>query len=224
MPTTTVQIVPGPALLAQPWWSDVHRMINMAFARKDVHVFPLSWTRLDADSLLGAEGLAEELGQTGHFGVVFFDGNPVVCGGVLPFRREDWLNPMHKSDGEAIAANGEIAMKDHQVATKHNSREQTDGQHVPEWMICCFCIHPDYRRRGLGHVMLNVLVDFIKDRGARRLVANYAIEESGKYWYAMGFKHEVGPDSVVNKGYTYRPDLEPLREDVHYRMTAMELN
>ena len=205
------------SLSTQTWWSDLHEMIISAFQRKDIQAFPPTWTRLNSDPALGAKGLAEELGPHGQLVVVFADSKPVACSGILPFRGEDWINEIRSADSEAQAANGEV------TKSSLHPQAQDATKAVMDWEICCFCVHPSYRKRGLGRLLLDSLSDLSKLKGGERLIANYSIEETGDFWPSIGFTQQIGTGSVLEKGFTHTPGMEGLREDIHFKMSAKTL-
>ncbi|EMC99105.1 hypothetical protein BAUCODRAFT_22392 [Baudoinia panamericana UAMH 10762] len=108
MASLDVRVVSGHSLPTHPWWLDLHQTIITAYKRKDIQAFPLSWTRLPSNPAHGAEGLATELGPHGDIVVVFEDGKPIACSGVLPFRGENWMSGVDDRDSEAAVAKGEI--------------------------------------------------------------------------------------------------------------------
>lgn len=220
---SSLQIVPGSSLPIQPWWPDLHAMIIAAFKKKDVQAFPPSWTRLDANSRLGAEGLAKELGEEGILVAAFLNSKPVACSGVLPFRGEDWINDVKSAESEANVANGELTKANPETAFSHLYESDSGGKKFRDWEICCFCVHPDHRYLGLSRLILTTLIDLVRSKGAEKLVTNYSIEETGDYWPSMGFKNAIGKGSIVKKGWTHTAGMEGLREDLHFRMSAMEL-
>ena len=196
-------IVPSRSLPTQPWWPELHPIIIESFLNKNYSVFPPTWTRLDLDIIKGAEGLANELGDNGHFAVAFTKENkPVACGGVLPFRGENWINEAFtKTDAELS-----------QTVVKTG-----DGA-IPQWEICCFCVQPAARGTGLSHQLIDNLVDFIKAKGATKLFTNYAKDETGRFWPRMGFEVIPGAGGMLPKGFQTDPAKEGLRADIHFGM------
>lgn len=211
-------IVPGPSIPTQPWWPAVHSMVNAAFDVKNHDVFPPTWTRLRADTSQGAQGLAEELGPLGHFIVVFQEGRPVASTGVLPFRGENWINEIRSTESKADSANEGLSTP--------SSRPEPpfEQQAIQDWEICCFCVHPEHRKRGLSRVLLQAVIDHVKFLGARRLVANYSVEDTGDFWPSVGFTTPIGTGGVLKKGFTPEPGvMEGLRADVHFKMSLKVL-
>ena len=192
-------------------------MIVAAFLKNKFSAFPSTWTRLNDDTQKGAEGLAQELGDKGHIIIISSDeGTPVACSGVLPFRGENWINDIdHKSDVEL--AKGEIA-----GTGGGTSAPQTENQ-IVDWETCCFCIHPSARGLGISHQLLDTLVAFIKPKGAKRLMSNYSVEETGEFWAKLGFEVVPGAGGVWPKGFKIDQEKEGLREDVHFKMGAKRL-
>ena len=94
---------------------------------------------------------------------------------------------------------------------------------ISDWEICCFCVDPRYRKLGLSRVLLTALIQVLEPLGAERLLANYSVEETGDFWPRMGFAQTLGSDNVLEKGFTHTPGMEGLREDLHFRMSAMLL-
>ncbi|GAB1741609.1 hypothetical protein NU219Hw_g7030t1 [Hortaea werneckii] len=218
--------MPSPLIPSQPWWPDLHSTIIKAFKREDIQAFPPTWTRLNPDPVLGAHGLAKELEPCGSLLVVLFDdhGVPVACSGLLPARGEDWIN----ETSAAAHPNGRNARDETATASptipvpaKLFSSEE-EGTRT-DWEICCFCVDTRYRKLGLSRVLLTALIQVLEPLGAKRLVANYSIEETGDFWPRMGFSQPVGSGSVLKKGFTHTPGMEGLREDLHFRMSAMPL-
>ncbi|KAK4543966.1 hypothetical protein LTR36_004740 [Oleoguttula mirabilis] len=207
-----ITTVPSSSIPAQPWWPGLHSTIIAAFHRQDTQVFPPTWTRLHSDPATGAEGLATELGPRGQLVVILEDGKPIACSGVLPFRGEDWTRSVRGVDCEA----------DYGELTNSNLYPQAMKvkEVIADWEICCFCVHPSRRGRGLARLLLETLTNTIKPQGAVTLIANYAIDEKGGFWPRMGFTQPIGSGSVLSKGFTITPGMEGLRDDVHFRMSA----
>jgi len=136
------------------------------------------------------------------------DGRPIACGGVLPYRGDNWINEVDTKSDEELA-NGSKA----------------DGQEYPEsvghevlaWEICCFCVHPSHRGKGLSQQLLATLGEFIKLKGGHRLFSNYAIDETGEFWLKLGFETIPGVGGILPKGFKVDPDKEGLRADIHFR-------
>lgn len=207
-----IALLPADSLSGQPWAAALHAMIIKAFKRKDIQAFPPSWTRLHQDPVIGIERLSEELGTDGHFAVLLIDGHPVGCGGILPFRGNDWINKEKSAD----AAPGE-----HIVQEKSLDRSRPSS--VDEFEICCFCIHPGYRKQGLSKLLLDAISDAARDIGGERLVVNYSVEETGEYWPRLGFKKVTGATSILKKGFTHTIGMEGLRDDIHFQIATMPL-
>ncbi|KAI7368420.1 hypothetical protein KC354_g2680 [Hortaea werneckii] len=215
--------IPSHLIPSQPWWPDLHSTIIKAFKRNDIQAFPPTWTRLNPDPVLGANGLAKELEPSGSLLVVLFDnGIPVACSGILPSRGEDWINETsdaHHNGRRRRNVRDETATASPTLPAKLSSEStiRTD------WEICCFCVDPRYSKLGLSRVLLTAVIQVLEPLGAKRLVANYSIEETGDFWPRMGFSQTVGSGSVLKKGFTHTPGMEGLREDLHFRMSAMSL-
>ena len=149
----------------------LHPTIIESFLSKDHSVYPPTWTRLKPDPARGAEGLAQELGDTEHIAVAFTeDGHPVACSGVLPFRGENWINEVDKKSDVELA-NSESS----KTADSLNSNIAT----ITDWKICCFCVHPSQRSRGISCRLLDELIAFTRPKGATRLLA---ADETGSSW------------------------------------------
>jgi GNAT superfamily N-acetyltransferase len=217
--TVRIEIVSSARLHSHPWWPALHETIIYSYRNKDIRAFPESWTRIDIDPVAGAEGLSQELGPQGQLAVLFDGSRPIACAGLEPFRGEDWINDVTGLDGPAAhaAANGEV--------TAHNLYPQAaeTEQVIDEWEICCFCVHPDYRGQNLSRRLVDVLVDLARSQGAKRLISNYSLEETGGMWPKLGFTIPVGKGSVLKKGFVRSRGGEGLREDLHFRMGAMLL-
>ncbi|GAB1729155.1 hypothetical protein NU195Hw_g6011t1 [Hortaea werneckii] len=212
--------IPSHLIPSQPWWPDLHSTIIKAFKRNDIPAFPPTWTRLNSDPVLGANGLAKELGPSSSLVVLFEDDLPVACSGILPSRGENWINETSEAH-----YNGRRNVRDETATaspTLPAKSSDLDGT-ISDWEICCFCVDPRYRKLGLSRVLLTVLLQVLEPLGARRLIANYSIEETGDFWPRMGFSQTIGPDNVLEKGFTHTPGMEGLREDLHFRMSAMPL-
>lgn len=207
-------VVPGRSVPTQWWWPALHSTIIAAFQRKDIQAFPPTWTRLNPDAATGAEGLADELGPHGQLVVIFEDKNPIACSGVLPFRGEDWTKDVRSADSEAEVANGEITK-----SIPHAADDESDVV-TKDWEICCFCVHPNHRGQGLARQLLDTVLSTIMRTGAKRLIANYSLEETGAFWPRMGFTQPIGTGSVLKKGFTHTAGMEGLRDDIHFKMTA----
>ena len=208
---------PPSSLPSQPWWPTLHPMINQAFLSKDHSVFPPSWTRLNSEPTKGANGLIHELGDKGIFLVVFGgDGRPVACSGALPFRGENWINDV---DGKHDAD----STRDTQTAASDLHTSNDLLMDIPDWEICCFCVDPSERKRGLARRLLKELEAVIKPKGAKRLISNYAVDETGDFWSRLGFDIIPGAGGMLPKGFQTDPSKEGLRADVHFKMGAKQL-
>ncbi|WPH03277.1 Hypothetical protein R9X50_00615400 [Acrodontium crateriforme] len=212
MASTKIIIVRGPELSAQPWWNAVHRLIIASFETKEEQVFPPSWKRLNQDPQIAAYKLGnDELGPRGHFAIVFENDKPVACGGVLPFRGENWINHVESDElRKAKVSNSELQTEEEFSVSPEEK--------IANWEICCFCVSPAHRRKGLSHILIEALLDFVKPRGAKRLVSNYSIKETGNFWSKMGFVTIPGAGGVLKKGFTHTGGMEGLRADIHFRM------
>lgn len=203
-------------LPSQSWWKQLHATILESFQSKNFSVFPPTWSRLDPQPEKGAQGLVNELGERGHIMVVFTsDGLPVACSGVLPFRGEHWINDVQEK-GDAEVANGEIT----------RTGDLPSGGEIPliqDWETCCFCVLPCHRGQGLARMLSEQLIAFIQPKGARRLVSNYAVEETGDFWPRLGFVEIPGAGGMLPKGFQTDPNKEGLRADVYFRMAAKRL-
>lgn len=172
---------------------------------------PPDWKRLPDESKLAARHFASELGNHGHM-IVLLDeitSAPIASTGVLPYRGKDWLG------------NAQRGMSDADIANRVFASAGGDG--VPDWKVCCFCVDPSYRGKGLSHYLLRALEKSIKHRGAKRLYASYAEVENGSFWPRMG--SEVIPDagSTLRKGFQIDPVKEGLRADLAFSLAAKTL-
>jgi len=209
--TGHIETLHSGSLTTQPWAESLHRTIVKAFKREDIQAFPPSWTRLNPDPVIGIECLAGELGPHGYLTVVLVDGQPAGCGGFLPFRGSDWMNKVRSVESPGDSSNP----------------EHTSGNlcHAPklEWEICCFCVHPEYRKRGLGRLILGDIISAVREKGGNRLASNYSEEETGDFWPRLGFKPIPGATSILKKGFTHTIGMEGLREDIHFQVAIKEL-
>lgn len=181
-------------------------MINESYQVKKFYVFPLTWIRLDVDPAKGAKGLANELGDNGHLAVAFTqDNHPVACGGVLPFRGENWINEAFKKTDAELA------------------NRQARSETISDWETCCFCVHPSGRGHWLSHQVLDELILFLKAKGGKRLFSNYARDETGEFWPRLGFAAVQGAGGKLPKGFKRDPDKEGLRADIHFEMGVKSL-
>lgn len=194
-----IVIVPGSSLSQQPWWPELHAVILESYRVKNSSVFPLTWTRLNVDPAKGAESLANELGKHGHFAIAFTDERqPIACGGVLPFRGENWINDaFNKTDAELVAS-------------------QRPLETYTDWEVCCFCVHPSARGQGVSSQLLDELSAFLKAKGGERLFTGYARDETGQFWPRLGFEVVPGAGGLLRKGFRRDPDEEGLKEDIHF--------
>ena len=184
-------------------------MIIESFRNKNYSVFPPNWTRLHPDPAKGAEGLVKELGENGHFAVIFSDEViPIACGGVLPYRGDNWINEVDTKSDEQLA-NG----------SKANNQDDLGAgdKKILAWEICCFCVDPSHRGKGLSQRLLATLVQSVKLKGGRRLFTNYAIDETGTFWPKLGFETVPGVGGMLPKGFKVDPEKEALRADIHFR-------
>ena len=162
------------------------------------------------------EGLSEELGPKGHLAVIFSnERKPIASSGVLPFRGDNWINEAFKK-GDAELGNGEVK------EAKFDSTEP-DTDMIADWETCCFCVHPSQRGRGLSHQLIDLLSEVIKPKGAKRLLSNYSIDETGDFWPKLGFEVIPGAGGMLPKGFQTDPQKEGLREDVYFKMGAKVL-
>jgi GNAT superfamily N-acetyltransferase len=203
--------VPSGSLATQPWVQILHRTIIEAFKRKDIQAFPPSWTRLHPNPTIGIDRLAGELGPHGYLNVILIYGQPAGCGGFLPFRGNDWINRV-----KSVESPGDSS-----------SPEQASGNLCnapnPEWEICCFCVHPEYRNQGLSRLVLEDIISSVREKGGKRLASNYSEEETGDFWPRLGFQPVPGATSILKKGFTHTIGMEGLREDIHFQVAVKEL-
>ena len=181
----------------------MHSMILEAYKVKDFGVFPEDWGRLDPESTKGGSGFRAELGERGQLITAFTeDGRPVACSGVMPWRGPNWVNDaFYKSDEELASA-----------------RVASNGDSIPDWEICCFCVYPSQRGKGLSYKVVDKLMDVIRPLGAKRLLTNYAIDETGDFWPRLGFETIPGAGGSLPKGFQRDPEKEGLRETIWFRM------
>ncbi|KAM0720419.1 hypothetical protein Q7P37_004555 [Cladosporium fusiforme] len=207
-----IAFFPANSLPEQPWAAALHDTIIKAFKRKDIQAFPPSWTRLKHDPAVGIAHLAAaELGPHGTIAVLFINGQPVGCGGSLPFRGNDWIS----NEKSADATSGDI------VADKPLNK--TQPQRADQYELCCFCIHPDYRKQGLSRLLLDAIAFAVRKDGAKELVVNYSVEEAEEFWPRLGFRNIPGATSTLPKGFTHTVGMEGLREDIHFQIAVMQL-
>jgi ribosomal protein S18 acetylase RimI-like enzyme len=204
-------VVPAETLWGQPWAESLHSTIIKAFKRKDIQAFPPSWTRLNPDPAIGISGLSFELGDQGYLVVLLVEGEVVGCSGFLPFRGTNWINKEKTVDARPDDSKP--------------SNSASEQVHLPpkEWEICCFCIHPEYRMRGLSKVLLNAIEAAIRDQGGHRLAVNYSSIETENFWPGAGFVPIPGATSVLKKGFTHTRGMEGLRADIHFQVAMKQL-
>lgn len=194
-------IIPGASISSQSWWPELHAIINEAYASKpnDYSVFPQTWSRLDPDPAKGGKGLTDELGDSGHFAIAFdSDDRPIACGGVLPYRGDNWINEaFEKSDAELA---------------NRNVRDTAST----DWETCCWCVKPSARGKRLSYQILDALVPFLKAQGGERFYTNYVLNETGDFWPKLGFERVPGVGGMLPKGFQTDPEKEGLRADVHF--------
>lgn len=206
-----ITILPAQSLCGEPWAASLHSTVIQAFKRKDIQAFPPSWTRLNPDPVTGISGLGSELGAHGYIAILLLDGEPLGCGGFLPFRGNDWINK--ETSGMDTPDNG--------VASGPVS-EQPSAE-PEEWEVCCFCIHPDNRKQGLSKKLLHAIEDAVRAHGGRRLAVNYSTEETGAFWPRLGFVPVPGATSILKKGFTHTVGMEGLRADLHFQIASKSL-
>lgn len=205
----TITIVPASSLPTQHRWPKLHQVIVSAFLHKPENntVFPPDWKRLPDGPLAAAHGLASELGDRGHLAVTFEQDQPDACAGVLPYRGDHWIDDVQSGKSDADIANAA------------RLREVT-----VEWEICCFCVSPANRGRGLSHSLLANLESFTKSHDARRLYANYAEIETGEFWPRMGFEVIPGTGGGLKKGFKSDPEKEGLRGDIKFNLAVKTID
>jgi GNAT superfamily N-acetyltransferase len=203
--------VPAHTLWGQPWAESLHSTIIQAFRRKDIQAFPPSWTRLNPDPAIGISGLESELGDQGFLVVLLIDGEAIGCSGFLPFRGHDWINK--ETSQTELSENSKTL--DSQCKQPHTALE--------EWEVCCFCIHPDYRKQGLSKSLLKAVEAAIRDQGGQRLATNYSLIETGEFWPRAGFVPIPGATSILKKGFTHTVGMDGLRADIHFQVAIKQL-
>jgi ribosomal protein S18 acetylase RimI-like enzyme len=206
-----ITIVPAHSLWGQPWAESLHGTIIQSFKRKDIQAFPPSWTRLNPDLPSGISGLNQELGAHGHIAVLLVDGETVGCGGFLPFRGNDWINKEKSVEDSPH----------HCIPSDTDAEPPHPAPH--EWEICCFCVHPNYRKQGLSKTLLKAIEAAIRQQGGQRLAANYSSIETGDFWPRAGFKPIPGATSILKEGFTHTPGMEGLRADIHFQVAMKQL-
>lgn len=212
--TPNITIIPAASLSTQPCWPALHQNIISAFLHKpeNLTVFPPDWKRLPDDPGKAAEGLTSELGDRGHLAVVLQDDEqPIACSGILPYRGDTWIDDAQSGKSDADIAN----------TAPSSSRSGEEG--IADWEICCFCVSPAHRRRGLSRELLAFLESFTKAHGGKRLYANYADIETGAFWPRMGFEVMPGAGGTLKKGFQVDLEKEGLREDVVFSVAVKTL-
>lgn len=205
-----IVVAPAETLPTQQWWEDLHFTINTSFKSKDFAAFPSSWERLPSDSAVAARSLADELGPDGILAVVLIDGRPVACGGVTPFRGDNWIDAVKSADH---------AQELEEPPADPRPRQATGQPFEMEgWELCCVCVHPRHRRWGWSEKIIDALEHAVKPRGATRLISTYVKEEIGEYWERMGFMTVPGAGGVLKKGFTAQPGMPGLLADIHFAM------
>ncbi|EME82989.1 uncharacterized protein MYCFIDRAFT_80562 [Pseudocercospora fijiensis CIRAD86] len=219
----TVVVVAGSSLPSQPWWKALHLTINTSFQNKDFAAFPPTWSRLPTNSKLAAEKLAEELGPRGLVAVVLLVDRPIACAGALPFRGDNWIDDVESADqvpaeiqhGENGTTQGETVLGAFETVPNQKALPNP-SQH--DWELCCVCVHPLHRKIGLSVKILDAISNAIRPLGARRLMSNYVIEETGMYWPHLGFETIPGAGGVLKKGFTHTKGMPGLKADIHFAM------
>lgn len=225
-PEPNIIIVPGHTLPSQPWWKALHLTIQQAFKAKNHDVFPPSWNRLPERSKEAAERLKEELGPDGVIAVVLLVDRPIACAGVLPFRGLEYFDKAQSAFEKRTAVQtpttttaDDIPEDESSPITVPNlSALPPSDKPGQDWELCCVCVHPIHRRVGLSPKLLRALIDYIKPLGARRLMATYAVNETGYYWPNMGFEVVEGAGATLKKGFTHTEGMEGLKEDVKFAL------
>ena len=209
-PDNGITIVPGTSLPDQSWWPQLHTVIIESFRNKKSSVYPPTWTRLDPDPVKGAAGLSKELGADGHYAVLISnDGVPVAGGGVLPYRGDNWIN-------EAFSKSDKVALN---PPTTNAIEESTAGTtNIPDWEVCCFCVHPSERGKGHSTKLIDALLRLIASKGAQRLFSNYAVDETGNFWSKLGFELVPAAGGMLPIGFKVDPQKEGLRANVYFKM------
>lgn len=181
-------------------------MINASFEAKPVQLFPNEWKRLPSDSERAVESLRADLGEDGVMIVAFEKDGPIACAGAAPFRGFKIVERQHpEQDGSSSSP----------------LPPQTTGH--ADWEILYFCISPKSRGKGLSTPLLKTLSEAISPRGAKRLLSNYVIAETGDFWPRLGFTTIPGYEGLIRKGYIPGPGLPSLGWDIHTRMGVREI-
>lgn len=205
-------IVSSAFLPSQHWWPDLYSMIIASVLNKNICVYPPTWMRLREEPQQGALGLAQELGVDGCIAVVFSShrGSPIACSGILHlFRGKNWI---YETSEEK--SNAEVTL-----STADGSTSDSDGKEVAaDWRICCFCVHPLHRGRGLSYLLLDSLITFLKAKGAKRLLSTYSARETGEFWRKLGFEVIPGVGRMLPKGYKADPEKEGLKESIIFKI------
>lgn len=63
----------------------------------------------------------------------------------------------------------------------------------------------------------------IKSTGAKRLISNFSIEETGPFWSKLGFDVIPGAGGKLPKGFQTNRRKEGLRAGIHFGMGAKVL-
>lgn len=222
-----VVLVPAHSLLGHPWWRALHQAIIRSYQSKEVQAFPPTWTRLNAEPDVAAQEFLQELKDDGQLAVVLLGDTPVACGGIRRFQdsfkatrmRHD-PNGLGATEGQPLPGTAVEDLTQPIVATAADLSLPESGK---DWGISCFCVLPEHRHRGLGRKLLQSLAVFVKARGARRLLADWVVEETSEYWRKLGFVVIPGTNHVLRKGYTPTPGLAGLPRDIHLCTGALEL-
>ena len=102
--------------------------------------------------------------------------------------RKDWFENYIESENEILIGalfNGRIIGT---TALRLNLRVKKRA-HVGEWGIA---IHPDFHNQGLGKKLLTILEDMAKEKGLKKLEADYYVENlSAEHLYLNKMNYEV---------------------------------
>lgn len=206
MDSITYTAIPGASIPKQPWWEALHRMINTSFEAKPVQLFPEEWKRLPTNSERAAESIKADVGQDGLLIVAFTEGDPIACAGAAPFRGFKIVERLH-TDAENISLSP--------------SPPQATGH--ADWEILYFCVSPNCRGKRLSTPLLKALSEAIVPLGAKRLLSNYVVAETGDFWPRLGFTTIPGHEGIIRKGYIPGLGLPSLEWDIHTRMGVREI-
>lgn len=206
MGSITYTATPGSFIPKQPWWEALHRMINTSFEAKPVQLFPEEWKRLPTHSEEAALSLKGDLGEDGLMSVAFADGEPIACAGAAPFRGFKLVERQHPNQEDVSSS---------------PSPPETTGH--ADWEILYFCISPSHRGKGLSTPLLKALSEAIVPLGAKRLLSNYVIAETGDFWPRLGFTTIPGYEGIIRKGHIPGPDLPALEWEIHTRMGVRDV-